>query len=94
MHEDATAAVKAGLNETVGLREVLQQVLVVDVVDLDDMVLVGAEQRLVERQAQHRQHVGDVCLGERVAAAQGEEAAAAPSARRRVGAGATTYPPM
>lgn len=51
MHENATIAVKAVLNETVRLREVLQQVFIVDVIDLDDMVGEGGEQVLVEGQA-------------------------------------------
>lgn len=75
MHEDATADVKAVLDETVGLWEVLEQIFVFDIVDLDDVVRVRAEQVPVERQAKHGDDMGDVRLGESLAAAQGEEAA-------------------
>lgn len=76
VHEDATAAVKGALNETVGGRKMLEQVFIVDVVDLYDHVLLEwREQGIVERQAQDREHMGDVCGLQGVPSAQGEEAA-------------------
>lgn len=66
MYKHPATAIKPLLNETVGCWEVLQQVFVFDVVDVDYMMLVGAEQILVEWHAQHGQDVGDAGVLESV----------------------------
>ena len=51
MHKHPSASVKAILNELVASREVLKQILIVNVIDLDDLVLEVPEQLLVQRQS-------------------------------------------
>lgn len=74
MHKHGATSIEGLLDEAVGGRKVLEQVLVVDVVDLDDHVLEGAEEGVVERHAQDGQDVGDVGLLQGISAAQGEDA--------------------
>jgi hypothetical protein len=82
MHEHATAAIKSLLYELVGLGEMCQEVLVVNVVNFDHHVSVRTEQIPVQRQAQHRQDVCDIGLLESIAPAQREHAASPSSVRK------------
>jgi hypothetical protein len=71
VYKHPATTIKALLNETIGGGEVLQQVLVFDVVNLDYMMAVGAEEVVV---GGHAQHVRDVGLAESVTPAQREDA--------------------
>ena len=44
MHKDAAARVESILDELVGLRKVLQEVFVVDIIHFYDLLLVAREQ--------------------------------------------------
>lgn len=73
MHQDAATTRQSLLDKPIGCREMLEQVLIFNVVDLHYHVLERAEELLVERQAQHRQHMCDVGLLKRLLAAQREQ---------------------
>ena len=63
VYKHAATAIQTFLDETVGGREVLEQVLVFNVINLDYMMAERAEQVLVERHAQDGEHMGDVGPG-------------------------------
>ena len=52
----------------------LEQVFVLDIVDLDDHVIEGGEEVVVEGGTQDRQDMSNVCMLEGLAAAQGKDA--------------------
>lgn len=90
VYKHAATAIQTLLDELVGGREVLEQVLVFDVIHLDYMMAERAEQVPVKRHAQDGQHVGDVGVPESVTPAQGEDAidSSAPQTREtRTGEG-------
>lgn len=77
VYKHPATAIETVLDETIGGGEVLEQILIVDVVDLNDVVGVGAEEVVVDGHTQHGQHVGDVGLAQSVTPAQGEDAVGA-----------------
>lgn len=68
MHENRTFRVKGILYEPCAGREVLEQILIVDVVHLDDLVDIAFEQFLVQRQPQHGEDMRDVAVLQRLLA--------------------------
>ncbi len=73
MNQDPSPPIESLPDERISGSEMLQQILVLDVVDLDDQVLVLSEQRVVQRQSQHRDDVRDVRLRESLLAAERED---------------------
>lgn len=53
MYKHATSRIQAILYEAIAFREMLEQVLIVNIVNLDDFVGKAFEQLLIERQLQH-----------------------------------------
>lgn len=76
VHKDTATAIEAVLDETIGCREVLQQILIVYIIDLDEHVVERAEQLLVQRHTQDREDMRDVGVPESFLAAEREYAAA------------------
>jgi hypothetical protein len=74
MHQDSATSLKPLLYEAVCGREMRQQIFVVDIVDLHNHVLEGAEQVLIEWCPQDRQDVRNVGLLEGFAPSQSEHA--------------------
>jgi glycine/D-amino acid oxidase-like deaminating enzyme len=83
VYKHRATAIETLLDEAIGGGEVLQQVLVFDVVDLDYMVPVGAEEVVVGGHAQHGQHVRDISLAESVTPAQREDAVGSSASQTR-----------
>jgi len=59
VHKHTSASLQPTLNELVTSREVFEQILIIDIVDLHDHVIKTLEQPLIQRQSQHRQNVRD-----------------------------------
>lgn len=76
MDQHASSAIKTVLNEGVGGGKMLQQILVVDVIYLDDQVLIFGKESFIQRETQHREDMGDVCLLESLLAAERKDATA------------------
>lgn len=73
MNQDPSPPIESLPDKSISSSEMLEQILVLDVVHLDDQVLVLGEQRVVQRQPQHRDDVRDVCLRESLLAAERED---------------------
>lgn len=76
MDQHASSPIKTVLNEGVGGGKMLQQILVVDVIYLDDKVLIFGKESFIQRETQHREDMGDVCLFESLLAAERKDATA------------------
>ena len=73
MNQNATACLNSSIDETIALREVLEQVLIFDIGDFDGHVREAIEQPLLDRQLQHGKHMCDTCLAQRLLATKGEQ---------------------
>jgi len=69
VHKYASTRVQSILDESIAVREMLQQVLVIDIVDLDDLVRETLEELLVQRQLQNGQNMSDTSLLKSILAA-------------------------
>ena len=74
LDQDSAPAVEPLLDEAIGGGEMLEEVFVVDIVDLYNVLLEGAEEGRVQWGAQDRDDVGNVCLLESLTSAKGEHA--------------------
>lgn len=73
VHEHARARIQPILYEAVARREVLEEIVVVDVVDLDDLVGVAGEEAVVQGQSQNGEDTRDVRVSQGRLPAQSEE---------------------
>lgn len=73
MNQHAATGLDSSIDETIALREMLEQVLIVDIVDFDGHVREAIEQPLLDRQLQHGKHMCDTCLAQRLLATKGEQ---------------------
>ena len=73
MNQYPSSPVKPFSNKDIAGREMLDYVLVIHVIDIDnEMLEVGKELFLIERESQHGYYMGDIGLAEGVFAPQGE----------------------
>jgi hypothetical protein len=72
MNQHATTGLDGSIDETIALREMLEQVLIVDIVDFDGHVREAIEQTLLDRKLQHGKHMCDTFLAQRLLATKGE----------------------
>lgn len=62
MDQHATIGLDSSIYETIACREMLEQVLIIDIVDFDGHVREAIEQTLLYRQLQDGKHMCDTCL--------------------------------
>jgi hypothetical protein len=71
--QHTTTSLDGSIDETIALREMLEQVLIVDIVDFDGHMREAIEQTLLDRQLQHGKNMCDTCLAQRLFATKGEQ---------------------
>lgn len=59
MDQYATACFDGTLDEAIALREMLEQILILDIIHFDSHVRETIEQALLNRKLQHREYMGD-----------------------------------
>jgi hypothetical protein len=59
VYKHATTSIKCALNESIGFREVFEQVFILYIVHLHSHVLEAIEQALLYWQLQHSEHMCD-----------------------------------
>jgi len=62
MDQHATIGLDSSIYEMIACREMLEQVLIIDIVDFDGHVGEAIEQTLLYRQLQDGKHMCDTCL--------------------------------
>jgi len=73
VNQHATTGLDGSVDETIAFREMLEQVLIIDIVDLDGHMREAIEQTLLDRQLQHGKHMCDTRLAQRLLATKGEQ---------------------
>jgi hypothetical protein len=76
MNQHTTASLNSSIDETIAFREMLEQVLILDIVNFDGHVREAIEQTLLDRQLQHGKHMCDTRLSQRLFATKGEQSIA------------------
>jgi hypothetical protein len=71
--QHATTSFDGSIDETIALREMLEQVLIVDIINFDGHMREPIEQTLLDRQLQHGKNMCDTCLAQRLFATKGEQ---------------------
>jgi len=62
MNQHATACLNGSIDKTIAIREVLEYVLILNIVDFNGHVREAIEQTLLHRQLQHGKHMCDTRL--------------------------------
>ena len=62
MYQDSAATIESFLYESIAGREMLKDILVLDVIYFDNKMLVALEEIPINRQAQYRDHVSYASL--------------------------------
>jgi hypothetical protein len=71
--QHAATSFDGSIDETIALREMLEQVLIVDIINFDGHMREAIEQTLLDRQLQHGKNMCDTCLAQRLFATKGEQ---------------------
>lgn len=76
MNQNATASLDGSINETIALRKMFEQVLVLDIVDFDGHMREAIEQTLLHRQLQDGKNMCDARFSQGLFATKGEQSIA------------------